>query len=323
MKDEKDFEFCLSTDAELKWDANIDILYDEEIMYDSLCPGEILEYDSVFSILLEEEDLEHCPWLDCESVLVEEAVLYDEIFILEESNIERPDMNEEVFIFIENEESDLDGDNVDMISAKDSLLESDLSFKITLNDNDSILLEETFMQGDIWKSSSDVKEDWSLWVNEDFVLLDEMLCSDESNWDLTDVIEEDFFLFTSRDGDDKYDSDLDLIDMTSNSEKVLENDFIFEIMLGDFIWLEEDLCWEKYGLNWFDACEEDISSMGTDTDVVSKDENEFEFQDSAFAITDDFLECFRDIGDSDISDDFIDEAVAELLVNSDDSRVGI
>ena len=151
-------------------------------------------------------------------------------------------------------------------------------------------------------------------------MLEEVFCSEESNWDLADVIEEDFFPFNFRDGDDKYDSDVDLIDTTLSSEKVLENDFIFEIMLGDFIWLEEDFCCE----NLIDAFEEDILSMRTDTDVVSKDdEYEFEFQDSVFAITDDFLEYVCDIGDSEISDDFMDEVAAELLVNSDEARVGI
>ena len=292
-------------------------------MFDSLCPGDKLEYDSVFNKLLKEEDFEDCPWIDCENFLVEEFVLYDEVLILEESNTERPDKIEEVFIFRENVEYDIDGDNVDMISAKDSLLESDLSFEITLNDNESILLEETFKQEDICRSSSDVIEDDFIlrsWVNEDFFLLEEVFCSEESNWDLADVIEEDFFLFNSRDGDDKYDSDVDLIDTTLSSEKVLENDFIFEIMLGDFIWLEEVFCCE----NLIDAFEEDILSMRTDTDVVSKDdEYEFEFQDSVFAITDDFLEYVCDIGDSEISDDFMDEVAAELLVNSDEARVGI
>ena len=283
-------------------------------MFDSLCPGDKLEYDSVFNKLLKEEDFEDCPWIDCENFLVEEFVLYDEVLILEESNTERPDKIEEVFIFRENVEYDIDGDNVDMISAKDSLLESDLSFEITLNDNDSILLEETFKQEDICRSSSDVIEDDFIlrsWVNEDFFFLEEVFCSEESNWDLADVIEEDFFLFNSRDGDDKYDSDVDLTDTTLSSEKVLENDFIFEIMLGDFIWLEEDFCCE----NLFDAFEEDTLSMRTDTDVVSKDEYEFEFQDSVFAITDDFLEYVCDIGDSEISDD---SAVDEITDNDKD-----
>ena len=61
--------------------------------------------------------------------------------------------------------------------------------------------------------------------------------------------------------------------------------------------------------------EEDILSMRTDTDVVSKDEYEFEFQDSVFAITDDFLEYVCDIGDSEISDD---SAVDEITDNDKD-----
>ena len=233
MKDENDPEFCLDCDSE--------------------------------------ENFEDWSWLDCgcENLLVwilEEALLYDEIFILEESNIDRKDISEDVFIFRDFVDCDLDGDNMDMVSVTDSLLETDLSFERTLDD--SILLEETFILEDICRSSSDVVEHDFIFrifrVDDDIFWLQEILCSEESNWDLTDVIEEDFFLLNSRDSDDKYDFDVDIIDTTSNSEKGLENDFIFEFMLS------EDIRESETSYDFMDEAASEVS-VNSDEDRVGLD----------------------------------------------------
>ena len=233
MKDENDPEFCLDCDSE--------------------------------------ENFEDWSWLDCgcENLLVwilEEALLYDEIFILEESNIDRKDISEDVFIFRDFVDCDLDGDNMDMVSVTDSLLETDLSFERTLDD--SILLEETFILEDICRSSSDVVEHDFIFrifrVDDDIFWLQEILCSEESNWDLTDIIEEDFFLLNSRDSDDKYDFDVDIIDTTSNSEKGLENDFIFEFMLS------EDIRESETSYDFMDEAASEVS-VNSDEDSVGLD----------------------------------------------------
>ena len=233
MKDENDPEFCLDCDSE--------------------------------------ENFEDWSWLDCgcENLLVwilEEALLYDEIFILEESNIDRKDISEDVFIFRDFVDCDLDGDNMDMVSVTDSLLETDLSFERTLDD--SILLEETFILEDICRSSSDVVEHDFIFrifrVDDDIFWLKEILCSEESNWDLTDIIEEDFFLLNSRDSDDKYDFDVDIIDTTSNSEKGLENDFIFEFMLS------EDIRESETSYDFMDEAASEVS-VNSDEDSVGLD----------------------------------------------------